>query len=197
MGRNAPSVGVLALQGDFAEHRFALTRIGANTIEVRNADELAKVDALIIPGGESTAMAKLIDYFNLRTPLRDFAHQGMPIWGTCAGLILMASELAEERPEPLNLMNITVIRNGFGRQAESFETEVIVKGIHGPPFHGVFIRAPKIDEVGPEVEVLATLGDGSIVAARERNFLATAFHPELTPDMRIHQYFMGNFVNNG
>lgn len=190
MGGNAPLVGVLALQGDFAEHRCALLRTGANPIEVRKASELEGLDGLIIPGGESTAIAKLIDYFELRSPLLRLAAQGIPIWGTCAGLILLASKLSEGRPEPLQLMDTTVTRNGFGRQAESFETEILMEGVDGPPFHGIFIRAPRIDSTGPNVDILATLGDGSIVAAREANILATAFHPELTSDARVHQYFV-------
>jgi 5'-phosphate synthase pdxT subunit len=131
-----------------------------------------------------------MDIYALREPLRDFARSGKPVWGTCAGLILLAGRLIEDRPEPLALMDMTVQRNGFGRQVDSFETDVEVGGIAGGPFHAVFIRAPAITEVGQGVQVLARLDDGTIVAARERNLLVTAFHPELTNDPRLHRYFV-------
>ena len=164
--------------------------LDAEVVEVRTAEQLATVDALIVPGGESTSMAKLMDIYDLREPLCRFARQGKPVWGTCAGLILMAGRLAEHRPEPLGLMDTLVRRNGFGRQVDSFETELEVEGLEGGPFHAVFIRAPVVLEAGPGVRVLASLGDGTIVAARQEQMLVTAFHPELTPDDRLHRYFM-------
>ena len=187
---HAPTVGVLPLQGDFAEHMAALAAIGVSAAGVRTADELAGVGSLIVPGGESTSMAKLMDAYGLREPLRAFARDGKPVWGTCAGMILLADRLVEERPEPLGLMDVLVRRNGFGRQVDSFETGVDIAGIEGGPFHAVFIRAPAVVETGPGVEVLGALDDGTVVAVRERNLLATAFHPELTRDRRLHALFV-------
>lgn len=184
------TVGVLALQGDFQEHCAALQGLGASAVEVRRTDELDAVDALIIPGGESTSMAKLMDAYGMRAPLQAFPRSGRPLWGTCAGLILMASRLEEDRPEPLGLMDATVRRNGFGRQIDSFETELAIPGIPGDPVHAVFIRAPLIVETGPGVETLAALADGTPVVVRQENLLASAFHPELTGDARMHRYFL-------
>ena len=161
---------------------------------MRTAKQLAEVDALIIPGGESTSMAKLMDIYALREPLKDFARSGRPVWGTCAGLILLADRLLEDRPEPLHLMHTVVMRNGFGRQVDSFEADLRILGVDGGEYHAVFIRAPKIVEVGPSVEVLASLEDGTIVAAREGNLLVTAFHPELTRDDRLHRAFVEQAV---
>jgi 5'-phosphate synthase pdxT subunit len=183
-------VGVLALQGDFQEHIASLRRLGADAREIRTEAQLASIDSLIIPGGESTSMAKLMDIYELRDPLRAFARSGRPVWGTCAGLILLASRLQELRPEPLGIMATVVQRNGFGRQVDSFATDLDIAGVEGGSYRAVFIRAPKIVEVGPSVEVLATLADGTIVAARERNIFVTAFHPELTADDRIHRFFL-------
>ena len=185
-----PAVGVLALQGDFAEHMAALRKLGADAREIRTAVQLNAADALIVPGGESTSMAKLMDAYALREPLREFARSGRPVWGTCAGLILLAKRLVEERPEPLGLMDMIVARNGFGRQVDSFETELDIASVDGGAFHSVFIRAPIVVEVGPGVEALARLDDGTIVAARQDNLLATAFHPELTDDPRMHRFFL-------
>ena len=185
------TVGVLALQGDFQEHCTALRTLGVSAVEVRKADELDAVDALIIPGGESTSMAKLMDAYEMRAPLQAFPHSGRPLWGTCAGLILMASRLEEDRPEPLGLMDVIVRRNGFGRQIDSFETELEITGIPGDPVHAVFIRAPLIVETGPGVETLAALADGTPVVVRQGNLLASAFHPELTRDTRVHRYLLG------
>ena len=185
-----PRIGVLALQGDFAEHVHALHRLDAEAVEVRTVLQLDSVDSLIVPGGESTSMAKLMDIYGLRGPLTAFAHSGRAVWGTCAGLILLASRLVEDRPEPLGLMDTLVQRNGFGRQVDSFETDLTIDGLDGGPFHAVFIRAPLILEVGPDVRVLATLSDGTVVAARQASMLVTAFHPELTPDSRMHRYFV-------
>lgn len=186
----APTVGVLALQGDFEEHIVALEDIGVPAAPVRTAEQLARVGALILPGGESTSVAKLMDAYDLREPLRGFARSGKPVWGTCAGMILLAKRLIEGRPEPLGLMDMLVRRNGFGRQVDSFETGVDVDGLDGGPFHAVFIRAPAVVECGPAVEVLASLDDGTVVAARQGNLLATAFHPELTTDRRLHALFV-------
>ena len=188
---NAPTVGVLALQGDFEEHAAALHALGVPATQVRTAAQLAQVQALIMPGGESTSMAKLMDAYDLREPLRGFARSGKPVWGTCAGLILLAGRLVEALPEPLGLMDMLVQRNGFGRQVDSFETDLDIPALDGGPFHAVFIRAPLVREVGPAVEVLATLEDGTPVAVRQGNLLATAFHPELTPDHRLHAHFLG------
>jgi 5'-phosphate synthase pdxT subunit len=185
-----PIVGVLALQGDFEEHIASLRRLGADTREVRTEAQLAAVDSLVVPGGESTSMAKLMDIYDLRDPLVAFARSGKPIWGTCAGLILLAGRLEEHRPEPLGVMDTVVQRNGFGRQVDSFETDLDIVGVAGGPYHAIFIRAPKIIDAGPSVEVLAALEDGTIVAARERNVLVTAFHPELTTDDRVHGLFL-------
>jgi pyridoxal 5'-phosphate synthase pdxT subunit len=186
----SPLVGVLALQGDFEEHIASLRRLGADTREIRTEAQLAEVDSLIVPGGESTSMAKLMDIYGLREPLQAFARSGKPVWGTCAGLILLAGRLEEHRPEPLGLMDTVVQRNGFGRQVDSFETDLDITGVDGGAYHAFFIRAPKIVEAGPGVEVIAALEDGTIVAARERNLLVTAFHPELTTDDRVHGYFL-------
>lgn len=168
-----------------------LRRAGAEPVQVRTEAQLVTVGSLIIPGGESTSMAKLMDVYALREPLVDFARSGRPIWGTCAGMIMLAGKLVEDRPEPLGLMDIVVARNGFGRQVESFETDLDVAGLDGPRLHAFFIRAPKVVEVGPSVEVLARLDDGTIVAARQGRMLVTAFHPELTADDRLHRMFAG------
>jgi 5'-phosphate synthase pdxT subunit len=183
-------VGVLALQGAFAEHAARLTSLDAAVIEVRTAAQLADLDALVIPGGESTTMAKLMDVYGLREPIVDFAKAGRPVWGTCAGMILLADRLMEPEPEPLHLMNTAVQRNAFGRQVDSFEADIEVAGVAGGPFHAVFIRAPWVVEAGPDVEELARLDSGAVVAVRQANLLATAFHPELTVDNRIHRYFL-------
>ncbi len=184
--RTTATVGVLALQGDFAEHCASLNRLGARAVEVRTARELASVDALIVPGGESTSMAKLMDAYDLRAPLTDYSRSGRPVWGSCAGLILLASRLVEDRPEPLGIIDISVQRNGFGRQIDSFEVDLPIAGVAGGPMRAVFIRAPRITETGPAVETLAALDNGSVVAVRQGNVIATAFHPELTPDTRMH-----------
>lgn len=186
----APVVGVLALQGDFEEHIASLRRLGVEAREVRTERQLAEVDRLIIPGGESTTMAKLMDVYGLREPLQAFARSGKPVWGTCAGLIMLAGRLLEDRPEPLGAMSTVVHRNGFGRQVDSFTTSIEIAGVAGGAFEAVFIRAPKIAEMGSAVDVLAALPDGTIVAAREGNLLVTAFHPELTKDDRVHELFM-------
>jgi len=184
------SVGVLALQGDFAEHIATLRRLGVDAREIRTTKQLAGVGALIIPGGESTTMAKLMDMYDLREPITRFASAGNPVWGTCAGLIMLAKRLADDRPQPLGLMDIVARRNAFGRQVDSFETDLDIRGVEGGPYRAVFIRAPIVLETGPSVETLASLWDGSVVAARQDNLLATSFHPELTSDGRVHRYFV-------
>ena len=185
-----PTVGVLALQGDFAEHMAVLRRLGVSTHEVRTASQLAQAGGLIIPGGESTTMATVMDAYGLREPLMSYARSGRPVWGTCAGMVLLADRLVEDRPEPLGLMAMGVLRNGFGRQVDSFETDLEIAGIEGEPFHAVFIRAPVACEPGPSVQVLARLPGGEIVAVQQGHLLATAFHPELTSDPRMHRYFL-------
>lgn len=185
-----PRIGVLALQGDFAEHVAALRACGADAFEVRTAAELDQAEGLIIPGGESTTMARLIDTFELRAPLRARIDDGLPVWGTCAGAILLARSVPDLDRPPLGAMDIVVDRNAFGRQIDSFEADLDVVGLDGGPLHAVFIRAPIIRDPGPGVEVLASLPDGRIVACREGTLLATAFHPELTDDTRLHQLFV-------
>ena len=189
-------IGVLALQGDFVEHGAVLSRLGTEPVEVRLPAHLEGLDGLIIPGGESTTMARLMADYGLLEPLRAFAGE-RPVWGTCAGLILLARR-ASDLPLPnLGLMDIAVRRNAFGRQVDSFESDLEVPVLGAGPFHAVFIRAPVIDEVGAGVEVLARLPDGvstsnggQPVAARQGWLLATAFHPELTDDLRLHRYFL-------
>ena len=183
-------VGVLALQGDFAEHMKSLETIGAEPMEVRLPDDLVDIDALIIPGGESTTIARLMDVFGLTKGIKGRVKEGMPVWGTCAGMIVLARRLVEDRPQPLGLMDILVQRNAYGRQIDSFETEIPVPALGEKSFRAVFIRAPAIEEIGSAVEIIACLEDGQVVAAREGNVLVTAFHPELTSDTRFHSYFL-------
>lgn len=184
-----PKIGVLAIQGDFLEHRQALARLGVEAPEIRLPHQLEDVDGLIIPGGESTTIAQLIDIYGFREALRDRARQGMAVWGTCAGMIVIADRLTDARPEPLRLMDIEVSRNAFGRQVDSFEADLEFQDIEGAPFHCVFIRAPVVNRVGAAVQTLAALPDGRPVAVRQGKLLATAFHPELTGDSRIHELF--------
>lgn len=183
------TIGVLAVQGDFEEHLAMLTKLGIEARDVRMPEHIDGLDGLIIPGGESTAQARLIDAYELRQPIKENAANGMAVWGTCAGMVLLAKELTDDRPEPLNLMDIGVERNGYGRQINSFECNVNVDPLTGGPFRAVFIRAPKIQRVGKNVTVLTSLPSGDVVAAREGNVLVTAFHPELTEDTRLHTYF--------
>ena len=183
-------IGVLALQGDFFEHIQMLRRLGVDALEVRKASQLADLDGLIIPGGESTTIRKLMDLFGFVPELRSLVDRGAALWGTCAGMIVIARELTDPYPEPLGLINILVSRNWFGRQVDSFEDEFEFKGIVGGPFLAVFIRAPVVEQVGEDVEVIASLKDGRPVAVKAGNTLATAFHPELTDDTRIHEFFV-------
>jgi 5'-phosphate synthase pdxT subunit len=182
-------VGVLALQGDFAEHEAVLRRLGAESRQVRLPRDLEGLSALIIPGGESTTITRLIDMYGLREPLREFARV-RPVWGTCAGLIVMAEYASDLDREPLKVMNIDVQRNAFGRQVDSFETDLDISEVPGGPVRAFFIRAPLINSVGPEVKVLAQIEGRGIVAARQGHLLVTSFHPELTEDGRIHRYFL-------
>lgn len=190
-----PVIGVLALQGAFIEHVHKLQRLGVEAREVRLPEDLEGIDGLIIPGGESTTIGKLIDRFALRGPILDLARSGAPVWGTCAGMILLGKEVDADtraREQPLlELMDIGVRRNAFGTQLDSFETELEFPALGPEPLPAVFIRAPIISRVGPGVEVLASLPDGRPVAARQANFLATSFHPELTADTRLHAWFAG------
>ena len=188
-------IGVLAIQGDFLEHRKMLDSISIESREVRTPKELDDLDGLIIPGGESTTIVQLIDIYDMRNTLVEKVHQGLPIWGTCAGMIVLAKSLKDTRPEPLGLMDIEVSRNAFGRQIDSFETDLNISGIDGPPMHAIFIRAPLITKVGKEVEILAEGSDGTPVAVRQGKILATSFHPELTGDSRMHSMF-ANIANS-
>lgn len=191
-GREKIRVGILALQGAFIEHAQMLARIGVQPVEVRLPEHLEGLNGLIIPGGESTTMGLLAQKRGLLEPMRAFARSRRPIWGTCAGMILLAKEAVDGVPgQPLlGLMDITVRRNAFGRQVDSFEADLSVPVLGDSPFHAVFIRAPVIEQVGSGVEVLAALEDGTAVAVQQGNLLATAFHPELTRDDRFHRYFL-------
>jgi pyridoxal 5'-phosphate synthase pdxT subunit len=187
------NIGVLALQGAFIEHERIIRSLGHDVTQVRLAKHLDHIDRLIIPGGESTTIGKLLVAYGLIEPIKERARREMPIWGTCAGMILLADRITEGRPEgqpALGLMNITARRNAFGRQLDSFEAALDVPALGLPSFPAVFIRAPRIDAVGEDVETLATLDDGAIVAARQGRLLATAFHPELTGDDRFHRLFL-------
>jgi len=183
-------IGVLASQGAFREHIEKLRQLGVEATPVRMPEELKGLDGLIIPGGESTSIGRLMRDYKLTQAIRNMVKKGMPVFGTCAGMILLAKESTDASFESLGLMDITVRRNAFGRQRESFETELNVPVLGKKPFPGVFIRAPLIEQVDGNVEVLARLADGTIVAAREDKMLALAFHPELTDDLRFHQYFL-------
>ena len=183
-------VGVLAVQGDFAEHIAILKGLGVDGKEVRLPHQLEALDGLIIPGGESTTLSRLMSIYELREPVAQMALEGKAVWGTCAGMIMMAREITEEDPVPLAIMDIGVQRNAFGRQVDSFEQDLSILGFDETPFHGVFIRAPVIVRLGEDVDVLASLPDGRPVAVQQRNLLATAFHPELTNDLRFHRHFL-------
>ena len=183
-------IGVLAIQGDFAEHIAVLDRLSVNAREVRLPAQLEALDGLIIPGGESTTLSRLMSIYDLREPIAQMAREGRTVWGTCAGMIMLAREITEQDPVPLGIMDIGVQRNAFGRQVDSFEQPLSIAGLDHKPFNGIFIRAPVIIRVGEEVSVLSSLEDGRPVAVRQGNLLATAFHPELTNDTRVHRYFL-------
>jgi len=181
------NIGVLALQGAFREHLDTLEAIGVRGVRVREPADLAGVSGLILPGGESTTMRQLIDRWGLREPILDLADRGAPMLGTCAGMILLADRLTDGEPAVLRLLDVAVERNAYGRQLDSFEADLDVPVLGGTPVHAVFIRAPIIDRTGPDVDVLSRLDDGRIVAVRQRNILATAFHPELAGETRFHR----------
>lgn len=191
-----PTIGVLALQGDAREHVAVLRECGADPVLVRRPDELAAVDALVLPGGESTTISKLLQVFDLLEPLRDRLRAGMPAYGSCAGMILLADEVLDTRPDARHLSGIdmTVRRNAFGRQVDSFETDLDFAGLEGGPVRAVFIRAPWVERVGDGVQVLARVPSGPaagrIVAVRQGRVLATSFHPEVTGDHRVHRMFV-------
>jgi len=183
-------VGVLALQGDVVEHLRALERAGARTREVRTPDDLARVDALVVPGGESTTVIRLLERFGLVEPIRERVRGGMPFWGTCMGMIVAAHDVADRKQDTLDLIDITVRRNAFGRQVDSAEVPLDIAVLGPRPFPAIFIRAPWIERAGPAVTSLAER-DGHGVMVRQGNVLGTSFHPELTGDDRIHGYFLG------
>ena len=185
-------IGVLALQGDVAEHRSMLAEAGAEPVTVKRAEQLDEVDGLIIPGGESTTIGKLLRRFTMLDLLKERVRGGFPVYGTCAGMILLADDIQDAAADQPSIggMDIAVQRNAFGRQRESFETDLPVPAVGERPLHAVFIRAPLINRVGSEVDVLATLPDGRAVAARQHNMLVSSFHPELTDDTRMHRYFI-------
>ncbi len=197
-------IGVLALQGDVREHLAALTACGARAVPVRRPAELAAVDAMVLPGGESTTMSRLLGTFDLLEPLRERIASGMPTYGSCAGMILLAREVLDGRPDQQQLggLDVVVRRNAFGRQVDSFETDLTVEGLGAEPVRAVFIRAPWVEKSGDDVEVLATVPDtpeagiaaGRPVAVRQGPVLATAFHPELTGDHRLHALFVAQLA---
>lgn len=182
-------VGVLALQGAFREHAAAVARLGAEAREVRQLKDMSGIDAMIIPGGESTTMGKLLVDWGMLDPLRERIEKGMPVYGSCAGLILLCREIENSDQPRLGVLDATVRRNAFGRQVDSFETDLEMPELGPLPFQAVFIRAPVLIGVGPKVRVLAKV-KGQAVAVRQGNVLATSFHPELTPDVRLHRYFL-------
>jgi 5'-phosphate synthase pdxT subunit len=191
-----PRVGVLALQGDFREHLAVLADLGADAVPVRRARELEEVDGLVIPGGESTVMDKLSRSFGLREPLQERIADGLPVYGTCAGLIMLADRVRDALPDQLTLggLDVTVRRNAFGNQLDSFETDLDVAGFDGPPVHAAFIRAPVVEQVGERATAMATLDDGRVVAVRQGNLLGTSFHPEITGETRFHRAFLDTVV---
>ena len=189
----ASRVGVLAYQGDVREHLAALEAAGAEPVEVRQVEELDTVDGLVVPGGESTVIGKLAARYGLLEPLRERAAAGLPVLGTCAGMIFLAREVEGPPQDLLGVLDVRVRRNAFGRQVASFEAEVDVKGVDGGPVAGAFIRAPWVADAGPEVEVLAEV-EGKVVAVRQGNLLATAFHPELSGEVRLHRWLVDLIV---
>jgi pyridoxal 5'-phosphate synthase pdxT subunit len=185
-------VGVLALQGDFREHLAVLDGLGAMAVPVRRPEELSQIDGLVIPGGESSVMDKLSRMFGLADPLKQAIADGLPVYGTCAGLIMLSNTVLDaiNGQQSLGGFDIAVRRNAFGSQVDSFETDLDVPALGDPPMHAVFIRAPVVESVGPDVAVLAALDDGRMVAVEQGNLLGTSFHPEMTGDTRFHEYFL-------
>ena len=193
-------IGVLALQGDVREHLHALEVVGADPLPVRRPEELAAVDGLVIPGGESTTIVKLARIFDLLDRLRDRIESGLPTYGSCAGMILLADRVDDGGSpieETFGGLDITVRRNAFGRQVDSFEEDIAIEGVDGGPVRAVFIRAPWVQEVGPSAQALATTSQGHVVAVRQGNLLATSFHPEITGDMRVHALFVSMVADSG
>ena len=189
-------IGILALQGDVREHHAALAEIGAEPVSIRRASELDSIDGIIIPGGESTTMSRLLVVLGLLEPLREALADGLPAYGSCAGMIMLARDILDTRPDAqhLDALDITVRRNAFGRQVASFETDLDIDGIDGGPMRAVFIRAPWVESAGESVQILGTVPDGPaagrVVAVRQGDVLATSFHPEVTGDRRVHEYFV-------
>ncbi len=194
--RSGPRVGVLALQGDFRAHARVLAKLGAEVSLVRRPDELAAVDGLVIPGGESTVMDKLSRAFGLAEPLKAAIADGMPVYGTCAGLILLADTVLDAitGQQSLGGLDVAVRRNAFGSQNQSFETDLDIPALGEVPVHAVFIRGPVVESVGPDATPLASLADGRVVAVEQGNLLGTSFHPEITGEYRFHEYFLGKVV---
>ena len=191
------TIGVLALQGDFVEHEAVLRRLGLEARQVRRPQDLPGLDGFILPGGESTTFSRLMLEFGLYQPLHSLVADRLPLWGTCAGMIVLTKQVSDLPYPTLDALDVTLRRNAYGRQLDSFEADIEVPALGSLPFHAVFIRAPVVDAVGPGVEVLARLSpqdtgvpEASIVAVRQGNLLATAFHPELTEDTRFHRYFL-------
>jgi pyridoxal 5'-phosphate synthase pdxT subunit len=196
-GVRAPRIGVLAVQGAVREHVEAIREIGAEPVEVRLPRDLVDLDALVLPGGESTTMRRLIDAYGLREPIAAMARNGMPMLGTCAGMILLAERVADGDEPMFGLLDLEVRRNGYGRQLDSFEADLDLPSLGDAPLHGVFIRAPLVTGVGPRAEVLARDPEGRPVAVRQGRVLATAFHPELTGDRRIHRLLVDLIRDKG
>lgn len=190
VGEKAVKIGVLALQGDFTRHIEVLKHLGVQAVPVRTPEEIERIDGLVIPGGESTTIGRLMDRFGVDTAIIRRVRDGMPVFGTCAGMILLSSEVEGSNQPVLRLINMTVRRNAFGRQIDSFETDLHVADVGDTPVRAVFIRAPIVTDVKNDVRVLAALEDGRAVLVREGSCLAAAFHPELTTDNRIHNYFI-------
>ena len=188
-------VGVLALQGAFREHREVLDALGVEAVDVRTPEQLGALDALILPGGESTTMSKLLDTSSLRAPVADLLADGLPILGTCAGMILLARDVVDGRADQVSFgaIDVAVRRNAYGRQRDSFEAALEVDGLTGGPFPGVFIRAPRIESAGPGIEILARY-EGDPVLARQRHVWVASFHPELSGDLRLHEQFLSNIA---
>jgi 5'-phosphate synthase pdxT subunit len=191
------TIGVLAFQGDVREHLAAVEASGAKAVEVRTEAELAHIDGLILPGGESTTISKLARIFDLFDPIKATIASGLPTFGTCAGLILLADRILDgiDGQETFGGLDVTVRRNAFGHQTESFETDLAFKGISGPHLIAAFIRAPIIEKVGPEAEVLATLKSGAVVGVRQKSILGISFHPEVTDEFRVHRFFIDSMVS--
>ncbi len=194
-----PAIGVLALQGDFREHLAILRSLGADAMPVRRAEELAEVAGVVIPGGESSVMDKLSRTFGLAQPLREAIASGMPVYGTCAGLIMLADRILDgiEGQQSLGGLDIAVRRNAFGSQTSSFEVDLAIPVLGDPPLHAVFIRAPVVEQAGDRVSILARLADGRIVAVEQGNVIGTSFHPEMSGDVRFHRYFLDRIAVGG